>query len=125
MSAPLTDPSYGLSALLANSVGGRVVPTPLTSLNAVTTGTGAVLDCGSVFSNPWMLLSAPATPGAGAVTFEGSMDGNTWYAIHAATTVPDTTTVITVGPNVPARYLRARVSTTVTTTTATAVIGAI
>lgn len=121
MTAPLTDPGYG--TLLQGTTGARPNAPILTSLSAATTGTGAVLDLGSVFTNPVMALSAPATPGAGAVTFEGSLDSVNWYAVASATTVPDTTCVIVTATK-PARYLRARVTTTVTTTTATALISA-
>ena len=123
MPAPLVEPSYNLTGANTGTAGGRLVPPVLTSLSAVTTGTGAVLDCGTIVTNPVMALSAPGTPGAGAVILEGSLDNVNWYPVATTTTVPDTTAVITTATK-PARFLRARVTTTVTSTTATALISA-
>lgn len=91
---------------------------------------GAAADFGIV--EPFSLVASPvpgtspmpraypcgvATAGtgvtAGAVQLQGSLDGVTWYAIGAPVTfsAPGTSPLPSASPPVPARYVRASVST--------------
>src|ERR1700752_3980423 len=115
MTAPLLDPGYGGTvAVPGTTQGGREQPATLRSLNAVTTGTGAVLDLGANYASSVCVLNTHATSSAGAVTFEGSLDSVTWYPLANAVTLSDGIQVTS--SVIPARYLRARVSATVTGT---------
>lgn len=82
------------------------------SLNNVAPGTptGSSVDLGVVFSQPICVVIAGAGVSAGVVTLEGSLDNTNWYTV-ATTAALAAPGVFVATATVPARYLRARVST--------------
>jgi len=97
--------------------------TATTSLSAVTTGTGTVIDFGSAKSNISMavILSA-GTPTAGEVTLDVSQDNTNWVPIAKTTTLAAGVNQSVSASGVAYRYARARVSTTVAGVTVTCTV---
>ena len=106
------------------------------------TGSGVTIDLGGVRTTPVAAVTVTGTLTAGVVVFEGSLDGTSFYPIAtltftaaaagtyaftpsspAAAPTGVTMTGPAVGQVLPARYLRARVSTTIVGGTITATLG--
>lgn len=105
--------------------GGHGTNQPSTSINNAAPGTptGLTVDLGVVFSQPVCQVDAGAGMSAGVVTLEGSLDNLTFYPVGATPALSAPGTYVATG-TVPARYLRARVTTATVGGNVTAKIGA-
>lgn len=93
---------------------------PQTVLSAVSTGTGS-FDFDVAHTTHSMVVTSGAGVSAGVVNLELSHDGTNWYAPGSntvSTTAANTVYGVTV--TFPARFVRARVSTSITGGTVTA-----
>ena|ERR1700757_3470773 len=120
------DPSTGAQYVVHNAQPLPVVngALPITSLSAVSaTGGGTALDNTVARSNHNLVITTSAGVSAGAVKLEGSLDNSNWFQLVAPiTTAAATTTYQGAVANIPARYVRANVSTTITGGTVTVLV---
>jgi hypothetical protein len=89
---------------------------PAVSLNAVTSGNGAVLDGLTTRTSVVVFVTGNASVATGAVTAQTSADGVNWVALGSAINVPTTaTTTMTTYTSGPyGQFFRVIVSTNVT-----------
>jgi hypothetical protein len=111
--SPTTSTGVGL---FANGTGA------LTSLNAVTTGSGSALDNGVARSNHTMVWTGSAGVSAGAVQLQGSLDSTSWVLLGSPQTVTASTSGAQAVNGQAYRYIRATVTTTITGGTVTCLI---
>jgi len=110
---------------LADSGGNLSGASTVTSLNAAGSGTGSVIDLGTVRVNNFAIVTSSAGATLGVVALQGSLDNTNWYTINSSAAVTASTTVAVVAATapIPARYLRASLTVAVTGGTVTVVVG--
>jgi hypothetical protein len=98
---------------------------PLLSLSAVSaTGAGTALDGLVVRQNAVAFATTSAGVSGGSVVLEGSLDGTNFVTLGSAITTSAANTTYTVSAsNVFVRFVRARVATSITGGTISAVVG--
>src|SRR5271156_2966813 len=99
---------------------------PVVSLSAqsATSATPVALDGTVVRLNATMVVTTSSGVSAGSVQMQGSLDGTNWFSVGSAvtTSAASTTTQVT-STSAFARFVRAKIATTITGGTVTAAVG--
>ena len=110
---------------MSGATGFMSAPAPIKSLNAVAAvGSGTVLDNQSAKSDHTVQILTSAGVSAGDVQLQGSLDNVSWFDIGAAVAVAAANTVFQQSSTgIPARFIRASITTAITGGTVVVYIG--